>query len=38
MIVAMKFTALNSPDVMMKTMPTSQKICPSVGIIVASGE
>jgi hypothetical protein len=38
MIVAMKFTAPNSDDVMRNTMPMIQNVCPSVGIDVASGE
>ena len=38
MTVAMKFTAPKSDDVMRKTMPMSQNVCPSVGTMVASGE
>ena len=32
MIVAMKFTAPSSDDVIKNTMPTSQKVWPSVGV------
>ena len=38
MIVAMKFTAPSSDEVMRNTMPMIQKVCPSVAIEVASGE
>ena len=38
MIVAMKFTAPSSDDVIRKIIPTSQNVCPFVAIDVASGE
>ena len=38
MMVAMKFTAPSSDDVMSSTMPTSQNAWPFVGMVVASGE
>ena len=38
MMVAMKFTAPSSDDVMRKTMPMIQNVWPCVGIDVASGE
>ena len=38
MIVAIKFTAPSSEELINNTMPTSQKAWPSVGIVVASGE
>jgi len=38
MMVAMKFTAPNSDEVISKTNPTSKNACPYVGIVDASGE
>ncbi len=38
MMVAMKLTEPSSDEVIRNTMPMSQKVCPSVGIDVASGE
>ncbi len=38
MMVAMKFTAPSSDEVMSNTMPMSQNAWPSVGMVVASGE